>query len=85
MELAKAFDGVEELEVEAWQPSYLMCGTKVLELFSCVRGVGRAKVVGAGMDEGFARWLEGAMESPKGSELPSWKAVEWNEWETGNR
>lgn len=68
--VTKAFSGVEELIVDAWQAMFLGSDHEALRVFEGVRGVTRARVTGSttGFD-GYARWLEGAMESPLGREI----------------
>ncbi|MCJ1474827.1 hypothetical protein MMC13_003487 [Lambiella insularis] len=62
-QVTAAFSGMEALEVELWEASFGGAGTKVLEGFWDVRGVGQAKVSGM-VQSKMARWLEGVMESP---------------------
>lgn len=57
----KAFSGAEELEIDVFQAMYGSCDFSVLELFSGVRGVGRAKVSGSTGCGKYAEWLEGVM------------------------
>lgn len=66
----RAFSGAEELTVEAWQSMFRESGNEVLRIFEGVRGVRRVCIQGSttGM-EGYARWLEGVMKSPLGSEV----------------
>lgn len=55
-----AFSGAEYLEIKVWQSMFDGCDSSVLRLFSGIRGVKIARVVGSA-DPQFARWLEGRM------------------------
>jgi len=68
--VTRAFSGVEELVVDVWQAMFLGADNEALKVFEGVRGVRRARVTGSttGFD-GYARWLEGKMESPLGKEM----------------
>ncbi|KAF2216591.1 hypothetical protein CERZMDRAFT_93883 [Cercospora zeae-maydis SCOH1-5] len=65
----ECFTGVEDLEIEVFQPSYGTCDFTVLKLLEGVRGVGKAVVGGSVGDGNYARWLEMAMMSGLGEEL----------------
>lgn len=69
-----AFSGAEFFELKAWQSTYDGCNAAVLKLFTGIRGVEHARVIGS-VDEGLARWLEAKMMSPPEEE----EAVEWCE------
>ena len=84
-DLARAFSGVDELEVEAWQASFGVCDYSVLFAFTNVRNVGRAKVSGSGLPADFAAWLGNVMQSSELEVFPPRNPVEWNEWTNGNR
>ncbi|KAJ8109414.1 hypothetical protein OPT61_g7476 [Boeremia exigua] len=58
-----AFSNAEFFELRAWQSMFDGCNAAVLKLFTGIRGVKFARVVGS-VDEGLARWLEGKMMSP---------------------
>ncbi|KAJ4372763.1 hypothetical protein N0V86_008129 [Didymella sp. IMI 355093] len=58
-----AFSGAEFLELKAWQSMFDGCNAAVLKLFTGIRGVKCARVVGS-VDEGLARWLEERIMSP---------------------
>ncbi|MCJ1238464.1 hypothetical protein MMC14_006453 [Varicellaria rhodocarpa] len=60
--LAEAFSGLDELEVEVFQTSFGASDYRVLECFSVVRGVKRAKVHGS-VRKPFSDWLEKIMQS----------------------
>ena len=60
--LAKAFTGMDELEVKVFRASFGTSDYRVLEGFSIIRGVKRAKVYGS-VDRGFAERLEKVMQS----------------------
>jgi len=62
-DVARAFSGCDELEVEAWQAQFEACDYSALRLFEEVRGVRKARVVGS-VERGFADWLEMVMMSP---------------------
>ena len=85
-DLIKAFSGVDELEVEAWQASFGVCDFSVMFAFSNIRGVGRARVRGYSIPSEFARWLEAAMESSREEDAVLWdQGTQWNVWDNGNR
>ncbi|KAH6642164.1 hypothetical protein C7974DRAFT_430692 [Boeremia exigua] len=69
-----AFSNAEFLEIKAWQSMFDGCNAAVLKLFTGIRGVKFARVIGS-VDDGLARWLEEKMMSPPEEE----KAVEWCE------
>ena len=78
--VAKAFSGLEMLEIEVWQASFGSCGVGVLEAFGAVRGVAIAKVSGC-VSGGFARWLEALMMGDEA--VHEWEGERWNGWERG--
>ena len=78
--MAKAFSGLEMLEVEVWQASFGSCGVGVLEAFGAVRGVANARVSGC-VGGGFARWLERAMMGD--AVVGEWEGESWSVWERG--
>ena len=67
--LAKAFSGMDELEIEVFQSSFGTSDYRVLECFSIIRGVKRAKVHGS-VKQHFADWLEKVMQSDVETALP---------------
>lgn len=69
-----AFSGAEFLELKAWQSMYDGCNAAVLKLFTGIRGVKCARVVGS-VEEGLARWLEERMMSPPDLD----RSLEWCE------
>lgn len=69
-----AFSNAEFLELRAWQSMFDGCNAAVLKLFTGIRGVKCARVMGS-VDEGLARLLEAKMMSD--AEEP--EAVEWCE------
>ena len=83
--LAKAFSGIDELEIEAWVASYGICGLEVLESFTSVRRVRKAKVRGSHVDQIFSDWLEGVMESDEDSECIILPRANRSIWQHGNR
>lgn len=68
----ECFTGLEVLEIEVFQPSYGTCDFTVLKLLEGVRGVGKAVVAGSVGDGNYARWLEMAMMSDVGREIPEY-------------
>ena len=66
------FTGLEFLEIEVFQPSYGTCDFTVLKLLEGVRGVGKAVVAGSVGDGNYAKWLEMAMMSDVGREIPEY-------------
>lgn len=69
-----AFSGAEFLELKAWQSMFDGCNAAVLKLFTGIRGVKCARVVGS-VEEGLARWLEERMMSP----IERGETLEWCE------
>ncbi|KAF1924183.1 uncharacterized protein M421DRAFT_73088 [Didymella exigua CBS 183.55] len=69
-----AFSGAEFLELKAWQSMFDGCNAAVLKLFTGIRGVKFARVVGS-VDEELARWLGERMMSS----LCEDGALEWCE------
>lgn len=67
------FTGLDVLEIEVFQPSYGTCDFTVLKLLEGVRGVGKASVAGSVGDGHYARWLEAAMMSDVGVNLPDYE------------
>ena len=69
---AKAFSGLEELHIVAWQASFGTCGVQNLAPFTNVRRVRRVCVEGSSVQPALARWLEDLMQQDYDSvELPS--------------
>lgn len=62
-QVTAAFSGAEFFELKARQSMFDGCNAAVLKLFTGIRGVKYARVMGS-VDEGLARWLEGKMMSP---------------------
>jgi hypothetical protein len=58
-----AFSGMEFFELKAWQSMYDGCNAAVLKLFTGIRGIKFARVIGS-VDEALAKWLEERMMSP---------------------
>ena len=77
--VAKAFSGMEEVEVEVFRASWGIGGYSALDGFRAVRGVKRARVHGS-VGTGFARWLEKSMEK-EGAWVEGWE--EEFVWEQG--
>lgn len=71
--LCAAFDGVEELEIEAHEAMFRAAGPDVLLMYAAIRGVKKARVVGS-VDATFARWLEGCVMSAPGDNVPNYEA-----------
>ena len=71
----EAFTGANELTVDCTEAMFRSAGCGVVMLFRGVRGVGRARVKGGGVDEGVRAWLEDVMMSPVGEkrEVDGWK------------
>ncbi|KAI9816745.1 MAG: hypothetical protein M1827_001390 [Pycnora praestabilis] len=67
--LAKAFSGVEVLEIEVWQAQYGSCDEGLLEIFRGIRGVGKARVWGSVSGE-YAHYLERSMMCEAGAASP---------------
>jgi hypothetical protein len=74
-----AFSGAEFFELKVWQSMFDGCNAAVLKLFTGVRGVKFARVMGS-VNEELARWLEGKMMSPPEEK----RQVQWCEC-TGER
>ncbi|MCJ1326510.1 hypothetical protein MMC10_003174 [Thelotrema lepadinum] len=84
-DVARAFSGMDEVELEGWQTSFGECDNSNLMAFSSVRGVDKAKVHGSNLSHTFTRWLEATMESPEEEECIPWQIADWNVWRDGNR
>ncbi|KAF2762751.1 hypothetical protein EJ05DRAFT_471701 [Pseudovirgaria hyperparasitica] len=69
--VTKAFTGMDELCIEVWEAQYASCDYTVLKLFANVRAVKKAYVTGS-VERKFARWLERAMMSPVGRNVPAY-------------
>jgi hypothetical protein len=82
---AKAFNGVEELHVVAWQASFGQCNAHNLIPFAKVRGVRHARVEGTSLEPAMVKWLEEVMQSDADRDeiptLPSAENMEsWDVW-----
>jgi hypothetical protein len=90
-EVEESFNGVEELEMEVFQSSYMTANLDVLRLYEGVRGVGKVTITGSLGDGKYANWLAKCMQLPPGSPVePYWEQFIggqqfWNAWTNGNR
>ncbi|KAK5993248.1 hypothetical protein PT974_06677 [Cladobotryum mycophilum] len=73
--VAKAFSGLRELSVELVQSEFLGAGYDNLTRFEDVRGVGRVTIWGSTTGfEDYVCWLQGAMMSEPGAQVPAFEA-----------
>lgn len=85
-----AFSGAEYLEIRVWQSMFDGADSSVLQLFTGIRGVKVARVIGCA-DAALARWLEGSMmQAPEQEDcVMSEPGRDWfggkDVWTFGNR
>lgn len=70
-------NGLDELDVEAWETQYFVAGPEALKPLEAVRGVKKARVWGDTMGfTSYARWLEQTMMKAVGEPVEPFE--EWN-------
>ena len=66
--------------MDVWEASFRGGDLLVLERFSDIRGVKKARIVGSVPDD-MASWLVATMQSSANGEVVRWAGKSWNAWE----